>query len=158
VGKGSPAQQKQQQAAGVASEVWGCLVVCPQPISVRPMVRHCRPQSPRPAPAPCLVHDREAGERTMRRWEWPDPSSNAFGSIFIHHLSKILPTLNRCCCSHQCWSSLLLSWPLACRSDAWQRPRSSKSDALGNFSSTRPRPLPNASMQVWGFGSRDIFS
>jgi hypothetical protein len=33
-------------------------------------------------------------------------------------------------------------WPVVCRSDAHQSPQSSKSDALGKFSSTRPRHLP----------------
>jgi hypothetical protein len=51
-GRGEEQRSERQQVAGVASEGVGWLLVCPQPISTRPRMRHCRPQSPRPAPRP----------------------------------------------------------------------------------------------------------
>jgi hypothetical protein len=107
-------------------------------------------------------HDKEAGRESPRIREaavllLASTIANGgimrfLGTLFTHHHhhhhhpSKIPPARSlRLCFSVDAArprSSWPPPWPVICRSDAHQSPQSSKSDALGKFSSTRPRHLP----------------
>lgn len=132
---------------GWAKDVWdvwdlGCAIVVPPVLQQQSSPAHQR----RP-PAPCLVQaSREAGQRTKRRCRSLTGQRHRPRAIWQHLRASPQQNpseISKIECHFRRWPSLL--WPcrpVRGRADARQPPQRSNPDALGNFSSIRPRHLP----------------